>query len=142
MTGSSFLADKPENAQFLKILSGDTAEFLGYVSKAEDFADGKFTVMTMDDAIFTGEFAADTTYKLVVFIKDGGKYDMDAGSERNEDGSKKPNGRIADPLAIIKTDASPTPNHNGGSGCNSGAFGSGMALLALCLPMLIKRRKH
>ena len=34
------------------------------------------------------------------------------------------------------------PVHKGGSGCNAGTAGSGIALLALCLPMLIKRRKH
>lgn len=131
-------------------VSGDVFGKVNSVSEirvVKIFADGHgkaFTVATSSDTIsdkcvalydvsgdiVTGAIDAEATYTMAAFVKDGGDFDL----------GKATDGKVIDPIAIIKQSAPPaTPTPSGGSGgCNAGF--AAMALLAL-VPMVM-RRKH
>jgi hypothetical protein len=92
----------PENLRLLKVLSADSGEWFSYTDTAAELDDMKYTVLDMNGNIFTGNFAPDDDYKLLILIKDGGEFDLD----RIEDGT------VWDPMALVTipvTDITLTP---------------------------------
>jgi hypothetical protein len=76
LSGKKLLALYPEEINLIGMVSPSTGKLFGYVNKAADFADGKFT-LRLGGVIFNGEIDPDETYELVAFIKDGGEFDLD-----------------------------------------------------------------
>lgn len=88
------MADTPQEVKLVKTRPDGTGTFLTYAAAAADYTDGHFTIQNMDDSVLAadGAIEASKSYKLVVYVKDGGAYDIDP-TECS----------IVDPLALIKT---------------------------------------
>ena len=125
MKGSEFLAAKPEEVRLLKVQGSAAGKFFEYTSDPKAFGDGSFTVQDENDAVFAGTFAADTKYKLVLFIKDNGEFDL-RSAERE----------ICDPAAIVQTESKASSGSSGG--CSAGF--AALALIAL-LPLAMRGKK-
>ena len=126
MKGSEFLAAKPEEVRLLKVQGSAAGKFFEYTSDPKAFGDGSFTVQDENDAVFAGTFAADTKYKLVLFIKDNGEFDL-RSAERE----------ICDPAAIVQTESKASSGSSGG--CSAGF--AALALIAL-LPLAMRGKKR
>lgn len=129
--GSDLKAKKPADVKVLKILGAENGELFTYASAITKDMDKKFTVMKDDDSgtIFTGDIDGYTMYRLALFIKDGGKFDLDG----------KKDGAVADPTVILG--AEKRAPGGGSGGCNAG-FGVLALLLSLAaLPLVYKRKK-
>lgn len=126
--GSDLKAKKPADVKVMKILGAENGELFTYASAITKDMDKKFTVMKDDDSgtIFTGDIDGYTMYRLALFIKDGGKFDLDG----------KKDGAVADPTVILGAEKR-APS----GGCNAG-FGVLALLLSLAaLPLVYKRKK-
>jgi uncharacterized protein YjdB len=138
LKGIDLLADTPDKVALLKVISSENGEFVKYVSNTADFADKTFTIMDMNNSIFTGKIVPADTYKLVVMIKDGGSFDLDG----------KENGVVIDPLALIQKadkvdptvetsgvamDAASEESESSKDGCNVGLGYLAFALIAVAL---------
>ena len=139
VTGSQLNANYPRNIMLLKVLSGSVGEFLKYVGSEADYGDGSFTLLSKgSEAPYTGYINPNASYDLVIFIRDGGKFDLD----------KITNGFVVDPLAIIyetksKGDEKKQPDkrsqtEGGGGGCSAG-FSSFVLLLSI-VPFAKKKK--
>ncbi len=126
MKGSEFLAAKPEEVRLLKVQGSAAGKFFEYTSDPKAFGDGSFTVQDENDAVFAGTFNADTKYKLVLFIKDNGEFDL-RSAERE----------ICDPAAIVQTESKASSGSSGG--CSAGF--AALALIAL-LPLAMRGKKR
>ncbi len=127
--GSDLKADKAGNVKILKLLGNGKGEFFNFAAVSTDFVDKAFALQTSADVIMSSDYAIEAAeaYKLVLFVKDGGSFDLDG----------KANGAVVDPAAIVKTTA-PTPSGGSSSGCNAGF--AALALLAL-VPVIYRRKK-
>lgn len=128
--GSALKAKKPADVKVLKILGAEKGELFTYASTITKDMDKKFTVMKDDDSgtIFTGEIDGYTMYRLALFIKDGGKFDLDG----------KKDGAVADPTVILG--AEKRASGGSSSGCSAGL--GALALLSLAaLPLVYRRKK-
>ena len=86
-----------------------------YVNNELDFDDMKFTIM-LNGAIYEGELDPNKEYELLVFIKDGGEFDLD----------KLVNGAVIASIFL----ANEKEEGRRGGGCNSApGFGSLLAML-------------
>ena len=118
----------------LKIFTDGGGKAFTVVTAAEAIADKTVALYDANNEIVTGAIDAAATYTLTAFILDGGEYDLDG----------KTDGKVIDPIAIIKQAAppvSPTPTPTGGSGggCNAGA---GALALAALIPLAVRRGKR
>lgn len=127
--GSDLKAKKPADVKVLKILGAEKGELFTYASAITKDMDKKFTVMKDDDSgtIFTGEIDGYTMYRLALFIKDGGKFDLDG----------KKDGAVADPTVILGAEKKASGGSS--SGCNAGL--GALALLSLATIPLVYRKK-
>jgi len=116
--GSELFAATPDKVMVMKILSSTESEFFSYAGTSAEFADKKFTIQTASDPIYTGAIEGSAEYYLVLFVKDGGKFDLD----------KAANSEVVDPAVIVKTaekdppvpPVPPTPEpDDGGGGCRT-----------------------
>ena len=123
--GADLLAASAADVKVVKYLGGGKAELFKYAAAAADFADTCFTVMLHDTDTIAGSIEDDTEYDLVLFVKDGGSFDLD-----EEDGW------VADPAALIKTEKKSSGGSS--SGCNGG-YGALMILAAALLPLAYRR---
>ena len=134
MKGSNIRASKPEIANLLKILTPTTGKLLQYASREDEYSDGKFTILKVSDGkplSPTSPIVADGKYEVVLFIRDGGEYDLD----------KKENGYVIDPAAIVrKIYEGERGLDDDEGGCNAG-FGSISLLLAGLALFTIRRKK-
>ena len=126
ISGDRLLADTPRDIGLVKARPDGTGSFFAYASTTAEYKDGYFTLQRMDDGVMAAEEAieADKSYKLVVYVKDGGDYDVDS-TERS----------VVDPLAVVKT----SKKSSGGSGGCSAGFGA-FALLPVAFAALLRRR--
>lgn len=126
---SDLLAKTPQEVKLLKIKGKASTLSFKYSDKAEDFLkDGYFTIQTSGDNKIADKAAAFTAdvYKVTMFIKDNGDYDLDPTA-----------GSILDPSAIVKASES-------GSGGSSGGCSAGFAAIALLaiVPVVVRRKKQ
>ncbi len=129
--GSDLKAKKPADVKVLKILGAENGELFTYASAITKDMDKKFTVMKDDDSgtIFTGDIDGYTMYRLALFIKDGGKFDLDG----------KKDGAVADPTVILG--AEKRAPSGGSGGCNAGLGVLALLLSLAALPLVYKRKK-
>ena len=126
--GASLLAETPEKVKLLKYKGKLGSQLFTYSDQPADFAkDGCFTIQTSDDRIAAkgGKIAASDKYKIVLFIKDNGSFDLDASK-----------GAILDPALIVK--AAPEKHEDSGS---SGGCSAGFAAFALLTLLPLVRRR-
>ncbi|MGN0881138.1 Synerg-CTERM sorting domain-containing protein [Cloacibacillus porcorum] len=129
--GSDLKAKKPADVKVMKILGAENGELFTYASAITKDMDKKFTVMKDDDSgtIFTGDIDGYTMYHLALFIKDGGKFDLDG----------KKDGAVADPTVILG--AEKRAPSGGSGGCNAGLGVLALLLSLAALPLVYKRKK-
>ena len=129
VSGDSLLADAPEKVRVVKARPDGTGTFFEYAASSADYTDGHFTIQNMDDSVMAhdGAISAGESYKLVLYIKDNGGFDLDPAECS-----------IVDPLAIVQATAQPQPSSGSSSGCSAG-FG---ALALLALVPLFRRKKR
>jgi Synergist-CTERM protein sorting domain-containing protein len=131
VSGARFGVSSPRNIQLLKVLSSSTGEFLRYAATEADYDDGRFTLLARgSETPYGGNINPGAEYDLLVFIRDGGKYDLD----------KVANGVVIDPLAIVRRVSAP-PSGDGGDGGGGGCNAGYVAFVLLLLPFLAKRKK-
>ena len=137
VTGAELGAASPDKIVLLKIFSSGSGERLTYMASGFNFDNnddgGKFTLLAANGAVYTGAIVGTTNYILLVFIRDGGRYDLD----------EDVNGVVVDPLAIVHQQlGAGETNNKGGGGCDVMAANAvGFALALLALAGLVARRK-
>ena len=125
--GKDLYATDPSKINVIKYLgSGEAARFV-YAAAAADFADESYTVMLQGTSTIADSIAADTEYDLVLFIKDGGRFDLD-----------KADAFVADPPAVVQTEKKASGGSS--SGCNGG-FGALLLLGAAMLPLVYRKKR-
>ncbi|MDO5114530.1 MAG: Synerg-CTERM sorting domain-containing protein [Synergistaceae bacterium] len=130
LKGSDFLAEKPEDINLIKVKADFSGIKFTYAATSADYTDGHFTVLTSTDAI-ASSISSSETYKLVLYIKDNGDFDLD-----------KRDNYIADPALFARTSTTPTPTPTPDGGSSGGcAAGTGAAALLALLPLMLWRRK-
>ena len=125
--------DGVSEIRVLKVFTDGGGKAFTVVTAAEAIADKTVALYDANNEIVTGAIDAAATYTLTAFVLDGGEYDLDG----------KTDGKVIDPIAIIKQaepPVSPTPTPTGGSGggCNAGAG----ALALVLIPMAVRRGKR
>jgi hypothetical protein len=116
LKGEYLLAGEPGDIKLIKVPSN--GEPIRFRYREDGYEDGTFRLQAGDGAAHTGAISSGVTYKLVMSIKDGGRYDLD-GAE---------NGTVLDPAVIVRTgnsggngQANTDTGGGGGGGCGSGA---------------------
>lgn len=135
LKGKELLAGTPEKVQVLKILSPVSGEMFTYQSVPAEFGDKVFTVQDKKDEIVPPGTKIDTgaKYNLILFIKDGGTFDLDG----------KADAKVVDPTSVLGTpQAAPEPDPDDpkrrGGGCS--ATYAPFALL-LAVPFVLRKKK-
>ena len=133
MTGAQLGAEEGTVAGDVKIIKvladGKGAQF-GYASSAAGYQDETFTLKDANDKTLalTDKVVKTSTYKLIIFVADGGKFDLD-----------KTPGSVVDPIAVATNAAKPAPTpHSSSSGCNAGFAG---LLLLAAVPFIYRRKR-
>jgi hypothetical protein len=123
------LADRPENVRVMKVKRGGYGDSFTYSRTGAERADKTFTVMK-GGHVHTGKIKDSDDYALVLYVKDGGDFDLDLSATR-----------VMDPAVIVKT-AKPIAENQAKNGGGSGGCGvtSGSLLLAALAVAVIARR--
>ena len=111
-------------------LTGDKSFEYKRISSAAEAKDGTFMLLEAFGTPAKSVINANTTYQLVMFIKDNGEYDLD-----------KTEKVVLDPAALVKTSETPSPTPSGsggGGGCNAGF---GILALLCATPLFCRERK-
>ncbi|MCL1875828.1 MAG: Ig-like domain-containing protein [Synergistaceae bacterium] len=122
IAGKDLLASYADEINLIGLLFGGGGDFFDYVNDAAEYGDGKFTLL-LDGDIFEGKINPNEVYELVVFIKDGGIFDLD-GEE---------NGKVISSIFL----ASVKKGGGGKGGCNAGY----LALAMFGIAPLVLRKK-
>jgi hypothetical protein len=134
VNGAQFNVNRPRDILLLKVMSPSYGEFLEYVSEESDYDDGKFTLLLKgSETPYSGNINSGVEYDMLIFIKDGGKYDLDKAS----------NGFVVDPTAIVNKKQSGNNGDDqkrggGGGGCSAYAY-LAFALIG-AMPLVLKRQ--
>ena len=123
--GSSLMADRPENVRVMKIKRGGSGDSFAYARTGADHGDKRFTLMK-GSHIYTGEIQGGDDYTLVLFVKDGGDFDLDQSPTR-----------VLDPAVIVSARKRGAAAPSGG-GCSAA---SGPMLAAAAAVLIIRRRR-
>lgn len=137
--GSDLFADAPKNVKLVKVNSAaGKSDFFKYAANKDEYADMTYSVVASDNSV-PEKLDANETYTLILFIQDGGDFDLDGQID----------GSVTDPTAIVKTKVeteSSTPDTPSGGDAGSGSSGgcnagfAGMLLLGL-IPAFIFKKK-
>jgi hypothetical protein len=121
--GKDMLASFADDIHLIGMISGSTGKRFEYVNNAGEFADAKFTLM-LDGQIHEGDIDPNKVYEVVIFIKDGGEYDLD----------NQANGHIIGSVFFA------TERKGGsGGGCSAGSGFLALALLG-AVPLVLRRK--
>ena len=73
----STCAFAPKDVALFGVRPGGTGELFRYAENPRDYLDGHFAVQRKDGSVVKGDdpFAAEETYGLVVYVRDGGRPD-------------------------------------------------------------------
>gem|GEM_PF-2949168 len=125
MTGEELLAAFPNEISLIGLVSGDEGELFDYTGAAANLDGGVFTLL-FGGAVHNGPIDPAATYQLVVFIEDGGIFDLDGVAD----------GQVVAAIFL----ASERQGGSGGGGCDAG-----YAYLALFIlgsaPFVLRKRK-
>lgn len=136
LKGEVLKAALVKDVKVMKVMSAEMGEFFTLAAVPEDFTDKHFAIQAADEnKVLSAEspIVPEGTYKLVLFIKDNGDFDL----------CKDEAGRVVDPVAIVSTTAptptpKPQPHGSSSSGCNT--VGWGALVLLAALPLFRKKR--
>jgi Synergist-CTERM protein sorting domain-containing protein len=120
--GSELLALFTDEVNLIGMTSKNTGEFLNYTSSTAG-EDGEFTIL-FEGEVFDGEIISDNDYELLVFMRDGGMFDLDG----------EVNGELK---ASIFFSSEITDDEKRREGCNAG-----YGILALALIPLVTRKRQ
>ena len=86
VTGSTLMQDDPSKIQLLKVTGRGEGEMLRYEPDASKYTDGCFSLLDANGNVVK-TIEPGKEYVLSLFIKDGGKYDLngEANAERSEE---------------------------------------------------------
>jgi len=122
--GKDLLASVLEDIRLIGMIPGNDGEELVYTSSG--FGDGLFTLTLNGVPVAAGEaINPNADYKLIVYIKDGGKFDLDTVA----------NGKV---LTSIYFAAEKAARKGGGGGCN--AYGYLAFALLAAVPFVLRRK--
>ena len=125
MSGIELLSLFPDGVNLIGMTSGSAAKLLEYVNSELDYGDGKFTVL-YNGLIYEGELKRGENYELLVFIKDGGEFDLDG----------LVNGSVLASIFLAREGSGRS------DGCNAGyGFGGIALMLALLVPLVISKKE-
>jgi hypothetical protein len=110
------------------MVSPITGKLFDYVNDADDYNDGKFTLKS-GGVIFDGKIDPNEYYELVVFIQDGGEFDLDGIID----------GKIISSI-FLASEKTKDCIFDCFGGCNEG-FGYLALTLLGAVPLVIKKRK-
>lgn len=133
ISGNQLLAATPQDIKLVKVRFDESTTngiFFRLAESADDYTDGHFLVQDSLGNILSTTSAIDNSgkYKLILYIKDNGNFDLDQRANK-----------IVDPAVILQTsDRQETSSGGSSGGCNGGY--AALALLA-ALPLLKKRGK-
>jgi hypothetical protein len=127
--GSLLYSELPEGIILLKILTPTSGQFLQYVSMDVDYDDGRFTVLKKKGYEQIENINKNEDYDLVVFIRDGGEFDLD----------KRINGFVVDPIVIVNKNGE--SRNGGGSSVGCSAFGFLAFSLLGIVPFVIWKKR-
>ncbi len=116
----------------LKVFPDGKGELFTPVTASGDIADKTVALYDGGNAMVTEAIDGSASYILTAFVKDGGTFDLDGQED----------GRVIDPISIIKVKAAPPkpkPASEGGGSCDTGA--GALALLALA-PLAMRKKKR
>jgi hypothetical protein len=121
--GSFLLADFPSEMKLMKVRSGSRPP-LEFRYAESGCGDGTFRLLNGGTA-YTGAISESAEYTLVLFIKDGGDYDLDGIAD----------GSVTDPAVIVSAEDNEggingLDGSGGGGGCDAGGLASFALLLA------------
>jgi hypothetical protein len=122
VSGKDLLAQYPEDINLIGLIAGGAGKQFNYRNDPNDFDDGIFTLLS-GGAIYSGEIDPNADYELVVFIKDGGDFDLDGAAD----------GEFISSIFL----ASEKTGKKGGGGCSAYGY---LAFAILAVPFLLKRR--
>ena len=130
VNGTSLGVNNPSDILLLKVISSNNGEFLRYAAAEADYDDGKFTLLAKgSETPYTGNINPGAEYDLMIFIRDGGRFDLD----------KAVNGAVIDPTAIVRRVQQPGNGGDGGSGgCNAGW---GFLAFIGTVPLILGKKK-
>ena len=142
VTGAQLYSAAPETVKVMKLFPDGSGQLFEYAASEADYGDKKYTVLDLGGKAVTGSISNEASYSLVVFVTDGGAFDLDGQKD----------GKVIDPIAFIKESAStpsptptpePAPAQSGGS--SSGGCSAGVGLLSLlalaALPFAARKKK-
>jgi hypothetical protein len=131
--GADLLAKRPSGIKLIKALTGGKKP-LQFAYSASGYGDGTFRLQTAAGRNHTGAISSGTKYRLVMFIKDGGDYDLASAK-----------GTVADPAVLVSASDDDTgdgggkdenngsnSNDGGGGGCDGGTAGGFALALFAC----------
>jgi hypothetical protein len=121
--GSELLANFADEVNLIGMVSKNTGEFLNYTG-SKTGEDGEFTVL-FEGQVYDGEIDKGESYELLVFIKDGGIYDLD----------RRANGEV---ISSVSVASGTTDDKNSSSGCNEGYGFMVLAMLG-ALPFVTRK---
>jgi uncharacterized protein YjdB len=126
--GAQLNTNYPREVLLLKIISPSEGEFLQYAANKSDYEDGMFTLLAKgSETPYSGIIDSNKEYDLMIFIKDGGKYDLD----------KTRNGFVVDPVAIVNKNSESVNEDS--SGCS--VFGYLVFTLMGVVPFVIRKNR-
>jgi hypothetical protein len=127
--GKGLLALFPDEISLIGLIKTNCNELskgklFEYVNSEDDFDDKKFTIL-LNGKIYEGELDPEQEYELMVFIKDGGEFDLDG----------KVNGSVIASIYLAR-------EATGGDscGCNAGLFNYG-AFAVFVMALLVMRKR-
>jgi hypothetical protein len=133
--GSRLFADRPDDITVLKVKGGAAGDSFSYSTPSAGYADRTYTLRKSGKP-HHGPILPDESYTLLLFVKDGGAFDLD-----------RTPGKVLDPAVIVKKTArkASAQDEDGekspsGGGCGSGAFGIA-ALMALAAAIAAAKKK-
>ena len=136
--GTQFEADQfPRHTMIISIMAMTHVEkkhYLTYAVTESEYGDGKWTLLVKgSETPYTGFVNSDSEYDLMIFIKDGGEYDLD----------KINNGTVVSLPIILRNliqYADPLPNEENNRGCSTN-YSYILLLLAGSMLLAINRAK-
>ncbi|MCL1875767.1 MAG: Ig-like domain-containing protein [Synergistaceae bacterium] len=124
ITGKDLLVKFTDDINLIGLTFGGGAELFDFVNDAAEYGNGKFTLL-LGGVIYEGEIDPDEIYELLVFIKDGGIFDLDGVED----------GKVISSIFL----ASEKKGGGGGGGCN--AYGYLALVLLGFAPFVLKSRE-
>lgn len=128
LMGKDLYAKTTGDIRIAKLLSADKVVEFKQAATAEQCTDQTFSVFAATgNEIYSGDIKSSDVYKVTLYIKDGGSFDLDTTA-----------GQVTDPAVIVGTTAAPTPTKNSSNGCNAGF--AALVLLAI-VPVIYRKKK-